>query len=358
VSSQTIHRPETSYKGRVFSLTKDAAKARIRDAVGATLWAAGITNPGKRSRDHLTVVTFHRVLSDAERASYPMPTLAVTEAELRWFLRFFKENYECVTVSAGLARIGRSDVADKPLLALTFDDGTVDNFTAARPCVNAEGLPATFYVVAGEVEQERPLWHDAVSYAFKAAPAIAAASLESLTSGSKDGASAVTVLKTCDADRVDEAVLRLTESLRQAGVDRLQPTWDGLMNWSQLKQLVKDGHEVGAHSAHHAILTNCSVARLVRETEGARSTLEDRLGVPVRSFCYPNGDHNDAVVEAVKAGGYKNAVTTVFGVVPRGADGFRLRRCDIQSATSRTAGGRLSRSRLAWRLSGIHPGLR
>jgi len=357
VIPKAIQRPETSYKGRVFSLNKDGVKARIRDAMGAALWAAGITNPRKRSRDHLTVVTFHRVLSESARATYPMPTLAVTEAELIWFLRFFKENFECVTVSSGLARMQRADVADKPLLAVTFDDGMVDNFTAARPCVNAEGLPATFYIVAGEVEQNRPLWHDAVSYAFKARPELAAATLASLTAGSKNGASAVAALKTCDADTLDESVLRLTEALRKAGIERLQPEWDGLMNWSQLKQLVQDGHEVGAHSSHHAILTNCSDVRLVRETQGARATLEGRLGVPVRSFCYPNGDHNDTVVQAVQAAGYENAVTTIFGTVPRHSDGFRLRRCDIQSATSRTAGGRLSRSRLAWRISGIHPGL-
>jgi peptidoglycan/xylan/chitin deacetylase (PgdA/CDA1 family) len=282
----------------------------------------------------------------------------VTPSELKWFLGFFNSNFECVTVSTGLARLRAAEVSEKPLLAVTFDDGMIDNFTNARPCLNAEGVPATFYIVAGEVEQDRPLWYDAVLHGFNKRPALAAASLASLTRGASDGPSAVAALKLCDSDRVDDAVSSLTESLHRAGVERLWPEWDGLMNWSQLKQLVQDGHEIGAHSAHHAILTNCSDARLVRETWGARDTLEKQLGIPVRSFCYPNGDNDDRVVGAVRAAEYENAVTTAFGTVSRNADGLRMRRCDIQSATSRGAGGRLSRSRLAWRISGLHPGLR
>lgn len=342
----------------MFTLQKNTLKDRIRDLAGETLWAVGVTDPIKRSRDHLTVVTFHRVLSKDRRAAYSLPNLAVTEAELAWFLRFFKERFECVTVSSGLDRIRHADVADKPLLALTFDDGMLDNFTSARPCLNAEGVKATFYIVAGEVEQNRPLWYDAVLHGFRAYPAIAAASLSSLTACAPDGPSAVAALKQCDSDRVDDAVSKLTETLRQAGLQRLWPEWDGLMNWSQLKQLVNDGHEVGSHSAHHAILTNCSESRLISETRGARDTIENQLAVPVRAFCYPNGDNNEDVVRAVRAAEYDSAVTTVFGTVPRHADRFRVRRCDIQSETSRGADGQLSRSRLAWRISGLHPGLR
>jgi peptidoglycan/xylan/chitin deacetylase (PgdA/CDA1 family) len=130
------------------------------------------------------------------------------------------------------------------------------------------------------------------------------------------------------------------------------------MGWEQLRELARDGHEIGSHSASHALLPQVGDAELERETAGSRQTLESRLDVPVDSFCYPNGDWDDRTVAAVRKAGYRRAVTTRWGSNAPGAAPFTLRRCDMDAAPVLDAGGRPAEVLLAWRLSGLHPRLR
>lgn len=344
-------------------------RALVRDLAAQLLLWSGVSTPGRRARDRLVVVTFHRVLTEAQRREYPMPDLAVTPEELDFCLAFFTRHFACDTVSRALARLDAG--ARGPLLAVTFDDGQRDNFVNARPVLARYGVPATFYVVAGCLGGALPLWHDVVAYLVAAVadgrlPEGDAAVVRALLvrlglDGEGDAAAlagqAVAALKRRDADETDALVAPLA-AVARAAAGEVVPAWDGLMDQEALRGLVAEGHEIGAHSLSHALLPRCSDARLRRETHEARQVLEQALGRPVTSYCYPNGDHDARAVAAVAAAGYTSAVTTRFGLNGRGQARHALLRCDIQSATSRSRTGALSRARLALRLSGLQPGLR
>jgi hypothetical protein len=70
------------------------------------------------------------------------------------------------------------------------------------------------------------------------------------------------------------------------------------------------------------------------EIAGSKTDLEDLLNHPVDSFCYPGGDQNDQVKEAVIKAGYRTAVTTRRGHVDRNADPYALRRIPIKLITN------------------------
>lgn len=84
----------------------------------------------------------------------------------------------------------------------------------------------------------------------------------------------------------------------------------GYMTWEQLAAMRDAGMEIGAHSISHPDLTTLDAAELARQVGGSKAIIEERLGVRVVSFCYPAGQHNAAVVEAVRAAGYESATTT------------------------------------------------
>lgn len=332
-----------------------ALRPFVRDGIVSFGAAAGWSSP-RRVAGKLTIATFHRVLPARLRNEYPMPELAVTPEELDWCLAFFCQHFRCTTVSDGYASLDDPG-AKRPALAVTFDDGQLDNLEHARPVLDRHGVPATFYVVADAVGQPLPLWHDRIAYAWP-------------TAGSNDQARAHRLLdEHCPRDDrttpLDVVALMAhlkrqppehAEALAQTLEDELgyrPPTWDRLMDWSQVRTLAEAGHEIGAHSSTHAILPNCDDARLEHETVSAKHTIEKHLGREICSFCYPNGDHDDRVVEFVRRAGFANAVTTNFGHNPPRVTPYHLRRCDIQSATSRDARGRLSPSRLAWRLAAM-----
>ncbi len=122
--------------------------------------------------------------------------------------------------------------------------------------------------------------------------------------------------------------------------------------------LAEEGHEIGSHSMSHALLPELDEHALRYEIGESRRIIEQNLGIGVFSFCYPNGDADGRVVEMVKNAGYTQAVTTRWGPNPEDRSVFELHRCDLQGTHVRSARGVLSETRLAWRISGLHPGLK
>lgn len=149
---------------------------------------------------------------------------------------------------------------------ITFDDGYVDNLETALPVLQRHGFTATCYMVSAAVGSYNR-W---------------------------------------DADKLN---------VRKPLMDRAQ-----VRAWSTA------GMEVGAHSRRHPHLSGCRDAELVDETAGSRAELEDLLGRPVSHFCYPYGDHDARVVEAVCCAGFRTAATTRWGRARPGDDLLTLKR--------------------------------
>jgi peptidoglycan/xylan/chitin deacetylase (PgdA/CDA1 family) len=81
------------------------------------------------------------------------------------------------------------------------------------------------------------------------------------------------------------------------------------MDWPMLAELLDAGFTIGSHTRSHALLTHESRACVKDELAGSRAVLEERLGVPIRHFAYPDGRFDDTVVAAVAAAGYRSAYT-------------------------------------------------
>jgi len=104
----------------------------------------------------------------------------------------------------------------------------------------------------------------------------------------------------------------------------------GFMNVAQMKEMVAEGMEIGCHTFSHPRLAKLKRDEMRREVIDSKKALEDALGVPVRSFCYPYGSHNDEVVEAVQEAGYQVATSTIRDNVNQERDRWKLRRVMIQ----------------------------
>lgn len=336
------------------------AKHFVRDAAAEILLASRITSPAFRARDKLTVVTFHRVLPAPVLAQYPLPGIAVTPEELRRFLEVFRIHYSVGSLCE-CARLHQSgERSEKPLLAVTFDDGQLDNYLFALPVLNAMSIRASFYVVTDAIESNEVLWHDRIAYAVQKLQQRGGTELQAWLGewGVPDGT----------ADPVNAAVAAaklLDPGERGRRVDRLEtivgahvrPDWDGMMTWDHIREMQSGGHEIGSHSTSHPILPLVSDQELQHEIEHSRRLLEAQMDHEVRSFCYPNGDYDDRVIASVKQSGYEFAVTTRYGINAQNSDSFSLRRVDLQSGYGINAAGTFRSSGLLLRMSGLLPGM-
>ena len=103
-----------------------------------------------------------------------------------------------------------------------------------------------------------------------------------------------------------------------------------------VRGLIRAGWEVDSHTLTHPDLTTVGGHRLRRELAGSRAEIRRRFGQPAQFFCYPSGRYDARVVAAVRAAGYRAAMTEDegYGVA---AEPYRLKRVRVHGGESPAA---------------------
>jgi peptidoglycan/xylan/chitin deacetylase (PgdA/CDA1 family) len=172
-------------------------------------------------------------------------------------------------VSVGEALALRAQGRAGNVVAITFDDGYLDNLREAAPILREFGFGATCYVVTGTLGQYN-VW--------------------------------------------DAELLKARKPLMTA---------------QDLRAWLREGFELGSHTRSHPRLDEIDPATLEDEIAGSRADLERLTGARIEHFCYPYGCYDDRVVKVVAAAGYVSAVTTERGRVTSTDDPLRLPRISI-----------------------------
>jgi len=336
--------------------TTTAAKI-ARDALCELGWLTRRTAPSKLPANSLTIVTFHRVLPPELKAQYPLPGLVVTPAELDFSLKFINQHYSCHPLGTAFELMKAPDATRKPLLAITFDDGQLDNLQYAAPVLANNGAKATFYIVPRMTQLQQALWHDRLGFAARSAlagnDALAQLLDNRLHVGPDQSADPVVhVQKVLAAAKKLPPVDRtkLLSEIDEASAQPL-PDWSRLLQPSEVVKLRDLGHEIGSHTNSHVLLPQTDSSALSSELSESKRMLEEWLDSSVAHFCYPNGDNDSRTQKAVRDAGYSTAVTTSFGFNAPSTDAFSLKRFDITSGSMTDRKARLSQARLAWGIS-------
>jgi len=153
-------------------------------------------------------------------------------------------------------------------VAITFDDGYLDNYEHAFPLLMKHGLSATFFITVGLLER-------------------------------------------------DAKVIERFQFLRQTDTEEMEP-----LTWQQAREMLKAGMELGSHTYSHPNLVSLGRAQLEWELKHAKKIMEERIGQRVDGLAYPFGKtrrhFNALTVETVRDAGYQYAMAVCFrGVLPR-----------------------------------------
>ena len=82
-----------------------------------------------------------------------------------------------------------------------------------------------------------------------------------------------------------------------------------VMNTREIKE-IGERFEIGGHTANHKILTDISLKNAKKEISEGKKKLEEIIGWPIISFCYPKGMYNRDIKQFVGFSGYEYARTT------------------------------------------------
>lgn len=101
----------------------------------------------------------------------------------------------------------------------------------------------------------------------------------------------------------------------------------------QVKKMYQAGWEIASHTITHPDLTTLDPETLEQELVGSKEMLEKDLGIEIVNFCYPAGQYNAEVADAVEAAGYRGATTVNPGLGEKSMP-YELNRVRIDNGDS------------------------
>ena len=199
--------------------------------------------------------------------------------------------------------LGTSEIHEKAV-AVTFDDGYLDNYIYAFPVFKKYNIKATIFIVTDWVE---------------------AASLNTVRSQGPAPAG----FKQGSEVRSDEIIVPShTEGKSFVASSQAHKV---IMNWDMIKEMQKSGL-VGfySHTVSHKKCDELSDEKLMMELKDSKRVTEQRLHKPCPYLCWPKGSHKEDSIEAAKEAGYKELFTAKRGVVKKGFDRFSIERIVVK----------------------------
>jgi peptidoglycan/xylan/chitin deacetylase (PgdA/CDA1 family) len=257
----TLERKLAPPKQGIGGVVKGAAKS----AVLASLRAAKAV--GLRGAPRITVLLYHRVTDDVR------DNLTVGVAQFNRQMALLREHCQIVSIEDMLAS-PTIRASKRPLVAVTFDDGYLDNYEHAAPILERNGIPAAFFVSTGIVNSDNRFPHD---------------------------------------------------------IRRENPPIP-VMTWEQLREMRARGFTIGSHSVYHIDCAAEPEARVKQELAQSRDDLARELGVREVMFAYPYGGRRHMTperLELVKQAGYIACLSAYGGTNVREVDRFNILRRGI-----------------------------
>jgi peptidoglycan/xylan/chitin deacetylase (PgdA/CDA1 family) len=324
-------------------MTKHELKLALRDLWARFLWRTGLHALVQRLSAPRVLVLAGHCVSAPSNASLSKD-MKIRAEDLERILGAFARRYDLLSMREAASRL-REGRLERSAVVLTMDDGYVDNLTHLEPLLARLGAKATIYVETRALSERRLNWTHGLfllldhmgherfveRYSALARDERGVAILaQTLRTRGGDTYHIKRVLKyevdRLDRERVLEALLREEGLDARALCERLYLTWD------QARALAAKGHEIGAHTESHAILSRCTPDEQRREIEGSRDAIARELGAAPVSFAYPFGrewDWDQHAARAVLEAGYTSSTTTHPGTNRPGADMARLKRVMI-----------------------------
>ena len=353
-------------------------KGFIKDLLGWFLYASKVLDVFLLIRHRLygsqgtVILLYHRVIPrDRQDGVCSFPGIVVSRESFEKQMRFLSEHYNVMSLDDYLeARVKKIPLPYKTAV-ITFDDGWKDNFLYALPLLKRYKLPATIFLATGFIGKGEAFWPEKLGFLVKQIVASRSKTRKPVEDGFLeelrqllDSApnnlreEKIRLLLT----RAMERLLYLDESRRNTLIARLESCLNDFeypseenscMNWEQIEEMKRSKISFGSHGVSHNILTVLQEEKIAEELEGSKRLIEDRLGIEVKSFAYPNGDYSEDIVGRVRGAGYKVALTVDPGINTLKTDIFRLKRINIHEGVSTGFSGNFSKGLFSLYLSGL-----
>jgi peptidoglycan/xylan/chitin deacetylase (PgdA/CDA1 family) len=259
------------------------------------------------------VLLYHRVAD----VQHDVHALAVSPRTFRSQIEHIRKSWRVLPLRRLAEAVASGDPPERAV-ALTFDDGYLDNLEFAAPILAELGVPATFFLTSEPLKERRRFWWDALEEMLLCADGCPGMIEIRLRNGHRSFETTGPATRRAAHDELYGIFKASAPVVRDDLLLQLaQQTSVSLMSEAHRPMVAEEARrlqafpliEVGAHGMHHLSLPQLSAEDCHRDVFESRSALERVVGCPVTSFAYPFGDVSPQAVEVVMAAGFHDAVS-------------------------------------------------
>ncbi|MGH1571267.1 polysaccharide deacetylase family protein [Methylobacterium sp. P31] len=277
-------------------------------------------------RPRPAILLYHRVATPR----FDPWGIAISPAHFEEQVRWLARHRHPLTLDAFVDALAAGTLSPHAV-AVTFDDGYLDNLLHAYPVLQRERVPATLFLATGFTAEGRRFWWDLLADALLASIGEADWTLETRTATFVCAWRATEVAspgwrawqpppgpREAAFLAIWTHLQRLSESERSAALEEIlcrfpvAPEPDArAMREDEVRRILCDGvFSVGAHSVTHPALTSLDTASLKQELSRSRAVCDAISGRPTRFLAYPYGDMDVRVQAAAAEAGFAAAFST------------------------------------------------
>lgn len=248
---------------------------------------------------------YHRIAT----AAHDHWQLSVSPQHFEEHLQVLKQ-YKIVALPELVNKVPRQGIA------ISFDDGYIDNYTTAKPLLEKYNLPATFFITNNNIESPAEFWWDELEYIFE-----------------NDGERHL---------QTWQRLFPLTHEQQQQAISKMRmhrhtrPPYT-CMSKEQLQEIASHPlFTIGAHTVTHAALAHRQPEIQRQEIANNAAWLKALTGKAPALLAYPYGNYNEATINIASQQGFDAAFTTEERPVTKDSPRYQLGRFMVKNWNGQT----------------------
>jgi len=271
-------------------------RALVKTGIACAYTWSGAGRHSARASAMPFIAGYHRVVPNfVESARRTIPSMLISAATFEKHLDWLARRFDILSLDEIGRRLENGTRFNRPVAAITFDDGYADVYHNAFPILKRKGIPSATFVVTKLIGTSQPQIYDRL-YMCLVRNRTVRDPFAAMTS-------MLTRLPQSDIEKQVEA-FEADGLYDPAAIREMAP-----LSWEMIAEMQNNGVEIGSHTRSHVLLTSEDIESAKHELLESKKALEERLKRPIRHFAYPDGRWNRAVLEAVQAAGYRYGYT-------------------------------------------------
>ena len=117
-------------------------------------------------KDHPCIILlYHRIVDDHSEYLNKGPVMHHHIKHFKKEISYLKRNYQILSIDEVVDHLKSGKRFSKASIAITFDDGYLDNYALAYPVLRKYRVPAMIYITTGVMGTSEGTWPDLIEHA-------------------------------------------------------------------------------------------------------------------------------------------------------------------------------------------------